>query len=246
MTNLLHSRGLPAAVVAIGFAVIARTSGGVTDGGAMVGVLVAFVLMVAAGLAGFVPLVTVFVITLLATRWGYTRKQRLGVAERGRGRKASQVAANLLATAFCALPVIWYPRFSGVLLVGAMAALAEAAADTASSEIGQAIASNVYMITNFREAPIGTNGAVSAEGTLSGCIAASVVAWAAALVGVVGLAWTPVIAISGVAGMFLDSLLGATWENSGRMGNDAVNFVSTVFAAELALTIAMVMEKVRP
>ncbi len=46
--------------------------------------------------------------------------------------------------------------------------------------------------------------------------------------------------------MFFDSLLGATWENSGRMGNDAVNFVSTVFAAELALTIAMVVEKVRP
>src|SRR5271157_2112504 len=150
VTNLLHVRGLPAAVVAIGFAVIARTMGGVTDGGAMVGVLVAFVLMVAAGLAGFVPLVTVFVITLLATRWGYARKRRLGVAERGRGRKASQVAANLLATAFCALPVVWYPRFSEVLLVGAMAALAEAAADTTSSEIGQAIASDAYMINNFR------------------------------------------------------------------------------------------------
>ncbi len=74
------------------------------------GVLVAFVLMLAAGLAGFLPLVTVFIITVLATRWGYGRKQQLGVAERGRGRTASQVLANLGATTLCALPVVWFPR----------------------------------------------------------------------------------------------------------------------------------------
>jgi uncharacterized protein (TIGR00297 family) len=229
--------------VAIGFAVIARTLGAVTDGGALVGVVVAFVLMLAAGLAGFLPLLTVFVITVLTTRWGYARKQQLGVAERGPGRTASQVLANLGAATLCALPAVWFPRFTGMLMIGAMAALAEAAADTASSEIGEASARAAYMITDFREAPIGANGAISVAGTLAGCIAACLVAWVSAFFEVVSWNWTPLIALAGVAGMVLDSVLGATWERSGKMGNDGVNFVSTVFAADVALTVAMVMER---
>jgi uncharacterized protein (TIGR00297 family) len=244
VTSLFHARGLPAAVVAIGFAVIARTLGAVTDGGALMGVLVAFVLMLAAGVAGFVPLLTVFVITVLATRLGYARKQQLGVAERGPGRSAMQVLANLGATTLCALPLIWFPRLTGILLAGAIAALAEAAADTASSEIGQATARAAYMITDFREAPIGTNGAISVVGTLAGCVAACLVAWVSAFFQVVSWNWTPLIALAGIAGMFFDSVLGATWENSGKMGNDSVNFVSTVFSAELALTVAMVTQRV--
>ena len=229
--------------MAIGFALIARTLGAVTDGGALMGVLVAFVLMLAAGLAGFLPLVTVFAITVVATRWGYGRKQQLGVAERGPARTASQVLANLGAAALCALPAIWFPRFSGMLMIGAMAALAEAAADTASSEIGQASARAAYMITDFREAPIGANGAISVVGTLAGCLAACIVAWVSAFFSVVNWNWTPLIALAGIAGMFLDSVMGATWETSGKMGNDSVNFVSTVFAADLALTLAKVMQR---
>jgi len=244
VTSLIHSRGLPAAVVAIGFALIARTMGAVTDGGAMAGVLVALVLMLAAGLSGFVPLATVFLLTAVTTRWGYERKQSLGVAERRHGRTASQILANLCAAALCALTTIWLPQFSGVLLLAAMAALAEAAADTVSSEVGQATATSAYMITDFRPAAIGTNGAISVEGTLSGCIAASIVGWISAFFGIVPWQWTPIVAISGVAGMFLDSVLGATWENAGKMGNDSVNFVSTVFAADLALVTVMVAESV--
>ena len=243
VTSLIHSRGLPAAVVAIGFAVVARSMGAVSDGGAVVGVLMAFILMLAAGLHGFVPLVTVFLLTLVTTRWGYARKQHLGVAERRRGRTASQVLANLCTAVLCASPVIWFPQTGKVLLVAAMAALAEAAADTVSSEVGQATANSAYRITDFCQEPIGTNGAISLEGTLSGCIAASIVGWISAIVGVVSWQWTPVISIAGVAGMFLDSILGATWENSGKMGNDAVNFVSTVFAADLAMVAAIVVER---
>src|SRR5271165_7675542 len=245
VTSFLHSTGLPAAlVVALGFALVARGMGSVTDGGALVGVIVAFVLMCSAGLAGFIPLMTVFLLTVITTRWGYERKQRLGVAERRRGRKASQILANLGAAALCALGAIWFPKFDGVLLLAATAALAEAAADTVSSEVGQATSSRAYLITGFRPAAIGTNGAISVEGTLSGCIAASIVAWVSSFAGLVPWPWTPMIAVAGIAGMLLDSVLGATWENAGKIGNDSVNFVSTVFAADLALVAAMVVERV--
>jgi uncharacterized protein (TIGR00297 family) len=231
-------------VVAIGFALAARGMGAVTDGGAIVGVVVAFVLMRSAGLSGFIPLMTVFLLTVITTRWGYERKQRLGVAERRRGRKASQILANLGTAALCALAVTWFPKFSNILLLAAMAALAEAAADTVSSEVGQAAANNAYMITGFRPAVIGTNGAISVEGTLAGCIAASIVAWVSSFAGLVAWQWTPIIAVAAIAGMLLDSVLGATWENAGKIGNDSVNFVSTVFAADLALVAAMVVERI--
>jgi uncharacterized protein (TIGR00297 family) len=230
--------------VAIGFAVLARLMGAVTDGGALAGVLAAFALMLAGGLAGFLPLLTVFVLTVVTTRVGYARKQRLGVAERRRGRTASQILANLCVTALCAVVAVWFSRFRDVLLLAAMAALAEAAADTVSSELGQATANDAYMITDFRPAAIGTNGAISIEGTLSGCIAASVVAWVSAFAGIVPWQRTAIVALAGVAGMFLDSVLGATWENAGRLGNDSVNFVSTVFAADVALVAAMVVERI--
>lgn len=246
VTSFLHSTGLPSAfVVAIGFALVARGMGAVTAGGALVGVIVAFVLMRAAGLLGFVPLMTVFLLTVITTRWGYERKQHLGVAERRRGRKASQILANLGAAALCALAALWFSKFSDVLLLAGMAALAEAAADTVSSEVGQATANHAYMITSFRAAAIGTNGAISVEGTLAGCIAASVVAWVSSFAGLVPWLWTPIVAVAGITGMFLDSVLGATWENAGKMGNDSVNFVSTVFAADLALVAATALQKIR-
>ena len=74
-------------------------------------------------------------------------------------------------------------------------------------------------------------------------VAACIVSWVSAASGMVDWHWTPVIAFAGIGGMFLDSVMGATWENSGRLGNDAVNFVSTVFAADVALIAVMVMQR---
>jgi uncharacterized protein (TIGR00297 family) len=242
--ELIHTRGLPAIVVAFSFALVARIVGAVTDGGALAGIMIAFIVMLAAGLPGLVPLVAVFLLTFASTRWGYARKLRLGVAERRRGRTAWQVLANLAPAAMCALPVIWLPQLSELLLTGTVAALAEAAADTVSSEIGQATARGAYLITDFRDVPIGTNGAISIEGTISGCVAACVVSWISASYGVLDWRWTFVVAFAAIGGMFLDSLMGATWERAGRMGNDSVNFVSNIFAANVALVAIMVANRI--
>src|SRR3974390_695970 len=81
---------LPAAVVAVGFAVLARGLRAVTDGGALAGAVIAFILIVAGGLWAFVPLIAVFVVTLLATRWRAERKRSIGIAERSGGRKEGE------------------------------------------------------------------------------------------------------------------------------------------------------------
>jgi uncharacterized protein (TIGR00297 family) len=241
--NLLHARGVPAALIALLFAMVARILGSVSDGGALAGIVIAFILLITAGYAGFVPLLTLFLLTVFATRWGRRRKERLGLSERRGGRTASQVLANLGAAACCALPTLWFPEFRDLLLVAAMAALAEAAADTVSSEIGQGSARRAYSIVGLQSVPVGTNGGLSLTGTLCGIAAACLIAWVSAAFDVVAWDRVLVIAIAGATGMMFDSILGATWENAGRMGNDAVNFVSTVFAADLALLTGLIVER---
>jgi uncharacterized protein (TIGR00297 family) len=238
----LHPAGaLPAAIIAVSFAVLARALGAITDGGALMGAAIAFLLMYAAGLWAFFPLFAVLLMTMLATRWKGDRKSTLGVAERAGGRNARQVLANLGGAGLCALAAALFPRQSALLMVGAMAVLAEAAADTVSSEVGQALSTQPRLILGLATAPPGTNGAISFGGTFAGCIAAALVAWTASLAGIVSWHWTPIISLAGVAGMLFDSLLGASFENRGDMGNDSVNFVSTVFAADLALVATLLL-----
>ena len=241
MISVAHSGGLAAAIVALGFALLARGLRAVTDGGALVGAGIAFVLMLAGGLWAFLPLLAVLVMTMLATRWRADRKMKLGIAERGGGRSAMQVLANLGAAGLCALAAAAFPWHLPAFMVAAMAGLAEAAADTVSSEAGQAVADRPRMIIGFQTMAPGTNGAISLEGTFAGCIAASIAAWTATLAGVVEWRWAPIVAVSGVAGMLFDSFLGASFENRGKMGNNSVNFVSTIFAADLALLATMLL-----
>jgi uncharacterized protein (TIGR00297 family) len=217
------------------FAVFGRLLRGVTSGGAVAGAAVCFVLLWAAGLSGFAALFTVFVLTWLSTRIGYARKQRSGTAEARSGRDALQVLANLGIAAGCAAI---YSQFPNPLIFTAMAAaLAEAAADTVSSEIGQAMGGAPRLITTGQRAKPGTNGAITITGTVAGAIAAVIVAFVFFAFGEVGRFSFSVIVFSGIAGMIADSLLGATIEGHGRIGNNVVNFISTLVAAMLAFLI---------
>jgi uncharacterized protein (TIGR00297 family) len=116
-------------------------------------------------------------------------------------------------------------------IVGALAVLCETTADTVSSEVGQAFGGTPRMVTNFSPAPIGTDGAISFSGTLVGGAGAIVIAAMAFGLHVASANSAMIAAAAGIAGMFFDSLLGATLERRGRMNNDQVNGASTVFAA---------------
>jgi uncharacterized protein (TIGR00297 family) len=186
------------------------------------------------------PLLALLLLTFGATRFGRHRKEALGVAEARRGRTASQVAANLGVATLAGIPqimgqfsdlVFLSPRFT---LVPMLAAMAEATADTVSSELGQVLGGEPRLITNLQRVPAGTDGAVSLVGTLFGFVAAAVVVLA-------GLAVLPlhrhdgmIAFAAGIAGTLLDSLLGALPERRGWLNNDAVNALSTLAAAALA------------
>jgi uncharacterized protein (TIGR00297 family) len=227
------ARVLPALAVTIVFGVLGYVTHGVTRSGAIVGTLAAFLIYLGLGLGGFVTLFSVFAITWLTTRIGYTRKRQLGLAEDRGGRNAGQVVANIAAGALFAVLAI---RFGGVCAVAAVACLAEAAADTASSEIGEAVSGKAWLVSTFRPVAAGTNGAVSFGGTLAGIAAAVAVASIAWFTGVVKA--VEIVATAAVLGTLVDSFLGATLERKGVIGNNGVNFISTLAAGVIALVLA--------
>ena len=158
------------------------------------------------------------------------------MAEGRRGRRASQVAANL---GFAGMVAAGFLVGRG-LEVAFLAALVEATGDTVSSEIGQVVDSRVFLLTSWRRVEAGTDGGVSLWGTAAGVLAGLVVAgigvWSLQLTVNEGLA----ALAGGVAGVFFDSFLGATVERKGILGNDLVNFLSTVFAGLLGFLLFLV------
>jgi uncharacterized protein (TIGR00297 family) len=181
------------------------------------------------------PLLALFVLTFSATKFGRSKKEQLGVAEDKHGRNAAQVAANLGVAGMAAAAALSLPSLGPWCAVAVTAALAEATADTLASELGEVLGGQPFMVTTFRRVPAGSDGAVSLAGTLAGTCAAIVVV----LVAVLAMGLSPGNAVcaglGAIAGLFVDSLLGATAERRGWLNNDAVNFLSTLAAAVIAM-----------
>ncbi len=195
-----------------------------------------------------IPVLAVAVLASVSTVLGRGKKERLGTAENRRGRSAAQVSANLGMAAILSSEIVqssfmdsqWFTRTSAapvLVFAVALAALAEAAADTASSEVGQVFGGRPRMITTLRLVDPGSDGAVSLAGTLVGVLAAAVVAAVGTLALGGGSTMFWIACAGGVFGLLFDSLLGATLEQRGWLNNDAVNFLSTGSAAASAATL---------
>jgi uncharacterized protein (TIGR00297 family) len=201
-----------------------------------------------------VPVLAVSLLAWIATRFKRGKKERLGTAEKRQGRSASQVAANLGVAALVSDELVqswltdshWFTRVTFApmpLFAVGLAALAEAAADTVSSEIGQVLGGRPRMITTLRTVAPGTDGAISLAGTLAGLVAAGIVSaiGTLALRGDLAMFW--ISCAGAVFGLLFDSLLGATLERRGWLNNDAVNFLSSAGAAAFALALSALLPR---
>ena len=236
VTPAMTKAVLQAAIVTIVFTAVARLLNGVTASGAVAGAVVSFAMYVSAGLAAFAALASVFVIAVITTRIGYSRKQKLGAAESREGRSASQILANLgIAALACILFALWH---NPILLIAAAAAMAEAAADTSSSEVGEAASEQAHLITTFEFVPAGTDGGITLSGTLAGALASLAVAGCCVVVHLIPASALWFVTAAGFLGMLLDSVLGAVLESRGVLNNDTVNLFGTFSAALIALLLA--------
>ena len=97
----------------------------------------------------------------------------------------------------------------------------------------------LFRSTTFQKVDPGTNGAVSVLGTVSGMVGAAIIGIAAYLLGIVA---NPVSAIlvsivSGTVGCFMDSILGAVFENNDLLTNEHVNLIATIVGAIVGIIL---------
>jgi uncharacterized protein (TIGR00297 family) len=235
-----------AVTVALGFVSYRLGTASVT--GMLTGVLLGLLTVVLGGFGWFAVLIAFFSVGGLSTKFRYDEKLSRGVAEDNDGARGSSNVLGNAAVAFVA--VVGFAaaaRLSvdvpGVVFTFAFAgSLAAAMSDTLSSEIG-GLYDHPRLITTLRPVPPGTDGGVTWQGEVAGVVGAAFVAGLAFLLMPVSgstMLVLGVITLSGVAGMTVDSLLGATLEGD-RIGNEAVNFLATLTGAVVSGGVAFVV-----
>ena len=180
----------------------------------------------------FFIMLTFFILGSAATKYKYSYKAALGTAQGHGGlRGYYNVFANgLVATAAAILfGITQHPIFTA-MFVGSVAT---AAADTVAGEIGMT-RSNPYLITTGKRVPPGTNGGVSLLGEAAGILAAITVLAVAFGLSVSTLSMAVIGVVAGFCGTNMDSLIGATLENKGYLGNAGTNLLATLFGGLLA------------
>jgi uncharacterized protein (TIGR00297 family) len=218
---------IAAAVIAFGFGYTSYRLRVADISGLFSGAMIGIILIVFADVRWFLIMLTFFIIGAAATRYRYVDKERFGVAqEHGGVRGYFNVFANgLVATGGAILyGITGNPAFAALF----MSSVASAAADTAASEIG-VTGKTPYLITTFKPVPRGTNGGVTLRGEVAAILASIIVAAVALVMGVADPKLAIVTVIAGFIGTNVDSVVGATLENSGRIGNSGTNLTATFF-----------------
>jgi uncharacterized protein (TIGR00297 family) len=235
----LATPGLPlrlllAALINAGLAAAAYAARTVNLSGVVGGFLVGFSIYAFLDWRGFLLLLCFFVIGSACTKFGYKRKAAARLAQEEGGRRGARHAfANAGVATACALLAANtpYPVLFGLAFA---ASFATAAADTASSEIGQLLGRRTFLITTFRPVPRGTEGAVSLEGTLAGIFASLLLAALGALVGLYGWAGVLPVVVAAFVGTTFESVVGAALEKRQLLDNEALNFLNTLVGALVA------------
>ena len=232
-----------AVTVALGYVAYALDTASLP--GMLTGVFLGLLTMVLGDFRWFAMLITFFGLGGLASKFRYEEKERRGIAEENEGARGS---GNVLANSLVALVAVigWaasqdVPDLDSLLFLFAFAgSLAAAMSDTLSSEIG-GLYDDPRLITTFERVDPGTDGAITWQGEVAGLVGAGIIA------GIAGALFDPVDAVgaavvlgAGVAGMTVDSVLGATIE--GRVvDNQGVNLLATVAAAAVGVALAVLV-----
>lgn len=252
------------ALLAFGIGLAAWSRGSLTPSGVLGAVLTGTLVFGFGGWAAGMSLVGFFVSSSLLSR--LFRSQKV-VAEADYAKPGARDLGQTLANGGVAVLACLAFGLTRELrwLAAALGALAAANADTWATELGVLARTAPRLITTFRSVPLGTSGGVSWPGTLASLAGAAFVGVVAAFANGVWWAAVPALALAGLFGSLLDSLLGATlqgiyWcptcnrETERRihrcgmesvrrrgwpwLGNDLVNLIATLAGGALGFLLA--------
>jgi len=202
------------------------------------GFVLAQVLYAGAGAAGLLMMAAFFFGATAATAAGKREKQRLGLTEKGGRRNAAQVLANGGVGGLLAAASFFFHQYADVFGIAIGGAFSAAAADTLSSELGSILGRRYFHIITWKKDRRGLDGVVSGEGFAAGMAGSMLVAAVHACYTSWGIHFLFIV-IAGTLGNIADSLLGATFERRGVLGNNAVNFLNTLTGAIAAAALFM-------
>jgi uncharacterized protein (TIGR00297 family) len=190
--------------LAAAVALLAYRARSLSAGGAAAAFAIGAMVFGAGGWPAALVLFAFFIPSTLLSRLGKARKRALLDVGKQGPRDAWQVLANGGIAALCVLLAM---RFGTPLWAAFAGAFAAASADTWGTEIGTLAAGKPRSILTFAPIEPGLSGGITFAGTLAtigGAVCVALVAWLAH----VG-PFLP-IAVAGIAGAFLDSVLGAS------------------------------------
>jgi uncharacterized protein (TIGR00297 family) len=205
-----------------------------TIGGSLMAGLIGCSVYFSSGFQGVCMLMFFFLLSVLATAHRKDLKHKINTVHiQTNGRTAGQVFANGGMVLICSWLVILNGVNKEIYQIMMAGSLASALADTLSSELGMVYGKRYFNILTLKRDINGLDGVVSIEGFAIGTTGA-------VLTGIIAAGLTKdaiIITLAGTAGNLADSLLGASVERKGIIGNNLVNFLNTVFAAGVALLL---------
>lgn len=226
MYNLEYVTPYVVLLVVIGIMVYARKAIDLLGTAFMVimGVIIIF-----APNAGVNWLFLIFVFLLLGlafTRYKYQYKREIKVYE------GTRTVRNVVSNGIVPFVMAAFGNYGGFI-----GSIATATADTMASEIG--VTTTPRLITTLKKVPPGTDGGISIQGTVAGIVGAGVIGVSAYLLGIYPdpVKTLEIAIISGTAGCFADSVLGAVLESKKYLNNEHVNLIATLCGAFIGIIL---------
>lgn len=207
--------------------------------GSVVAVIVGAIISFTGGIEWLILLIVFASVSQVATKIGFKRKLAKQEQEGTIGeRKVSNVVyGGAIGVIIAILSVVIPYKFPYFVLFAA--AFAAIASDTFASEIGL-LDDKTYLITNFKRCKTGTNGGISVTGTLASLLGSALIALTYYILthGRNGdIAFTSIVVITGFLASQFDSILGAVYENRGKLNKGAVNLLASLFAVILSFVV---------
>jgi len=227
-----------AAAIALIFGYSSFRVGAADLSGLFSGALIGVLLIVFADVRWFLVMLAFFIIGSASTRFQYARKKAMGVEqERGGARGYKNAFSNgLVGTGAAVIFGLTGDPLWAALFVGS---IATATADTVASEIG-VTGGRPYMITTLKQVPEGTNGGVTVKGEAASLLGSLIIAAIAFGLQIITLPVFLICILAGFLGTNIDSVIGATLENRGIIGNAGTNLLAT-FGGGLSAAVMVLL-----
>ena len=238
--NNAHSI-IAALIVNVSFGLLAYYLKTVSKSGLIGGVVVGTIIYLCLGIGGFLILFTFFALGSWSSKHKYEWKASHGVAQENRGKRSVKHAVAKGGVGLVMAIMALLTDIPEVFKIAFVAAFATATFDTISSELGQIYGKKPILITTMKSVPVGTDGAISIEGTILGMLSAALIGAEAYALHLINLPSIIIVVAAAFVGTTVESVLGATIERRKWVSNEVINFINISTGAGVSMLMARIL-----